>query len=180
MSLGSGYDMVLLPPRDNVEPRLEPIPPHPVHGRRSGHHAGGAWRGRHRSRISDLEAEARTHPAPPARSSSDRPFLWPMQCQRKILWTFMLCSMLHGPTWPTSTTPYSAPLASTSTPKGGPRGFDFTAPSHIIRDNSGRTHGYTSCAPLWTLEHSRHLCLLRKHIIECIHGSPRASPKVYA
>ena len=26
-SLGFGYDMVLLPPRDNAEPRPEPIPP---------------------------------------------------------------------------------------------------------------------------------------------------------
>ena len=27
MSLGSGYDMVLLPPRDDIEPRSKPIPP---------------------------------------------------------------------------------------------------------------------------------------------------------
>ena len=40
MSLGSGYDMVLLPPRDNVEPRLEPIPPQPVRGRRLSTKAG--------------------------------------------------------------------------------------------------------------------------------------------
>ena len=46
MSLGSGYDMVLLPPRDNDELRPEPIPPQLVRGRRSGHHAGGARRGR--------------------------------------------------------------------------------------------------------------------------------------
>jgi len=42
MSLGSGYDMVLLPPRDDASPRLEPIPPQPVRGRHLGHHAGGA------------------------------------------------------------------------------------------------------------------------------------------
>jgi len=42
MSLGSGYDMVLLPPRGDAEPRPEPIPPQSVRGRRSGHHAGGA------------------------------------------------------------------------------------------------------------------------------------------
>jgi len=41
MSLGSGYDMVLLPPCDDAEPRPETIPPQPVRGRRSGHHAGG-------------------------------------------------------------------------------------------------------------------------------------------
>ena len=46
MSLGSGYDMVLLPPCGDAEPRPEPIPPQSVHGRRSGHHAGGARRGR--------------------------------------------------------------------------------------------------------------------------------------
>ena len=46
MSLGSGYDMVLLPPRDDIEPRPEPISPQPVHGRRSGHHVGGPRRGR--------------------------------------------------------------------------------------------------------------------------------------
>jgi len=45
MSLGSGYNVVLLPPRDDVEPRPEPLPPQPVHGRRSGHHAGGARHG---------------------------------------------------------------------------------------------------------------------------------------
>jgi len=27
MSLGSGYDMILLPPRNNAEPSPEPIPP---------------------------------------------------------------------------------------------------------------------------------------------------------
>jgi len=27
LSLGSGYDMVLLPPRDDAEPQLEPLPP---------------------------------------------------------------------------------------------------------------------------------------------------------
>ena len=27
MSLGSSYDMVLLPPRDEVEPRPKPLPP---------------------------------------------------------------------------------------------------------------------------------------------------------
>ena len=42
MSLGSGYDMVLLPPRNDVEPSPEPIPPQSVRGRRSGHHAGGS------------------------------------------------------------------------------------------------------------------------------------------
>ena len=65
MSLGSGYDMVLLPPRDNAEHCPELIPPQPAHGRRSGHHAGGARRGRQRSRISDPAAKARTRPALP-------------------------------------------------------------------------------------------------------------------
>jgi len=65
MSLGSGYDMVLLPPRDNTEPHPEPIPPLLVPERRSGHHAGGARRGHLRSRISDPAAEARTRPALP-------------------------------------------------------------------------------------------------------------------
>jgi len=65
MSLGSGYDMVLLPPRDDTETRPEPIPPKPVCGRRSGHHAGGARRGRQRSRISDATTEAMARPALP-------------------------------------------------------------------------------------------------------------------
>ena len=65
MSLGSGYDMVLLPPRDDAEPRSEPIPPQPVRGRRSGHHAGGAWHGLQRSRISDPTTKARARPALP-------------------------------------------------------------------------------------------------------------------
>ena len=65
MSLGSGYDMVLLPPRGDTEPRPEPIPPQPVRGRRSGHYARGARRGRQRSRISDPTTEARARPALP-------------------------------------------------------------------------------------------------------------------
>jgi len=65
MFLGSGYDMVLLPPRGDVEPSPEPIPPQSVRGRRSGHHAGGARRGRQRSRISDPATEARVRPALP-------------------------------------------------------------------------------------------------------------------
>jgi len=64
-SLGTGYEMVLLPPRDDAEPCLEPLPPQLVHGRRSGHHVGGAWCGRQRSRISDGTTEARTLPALP-------------------------------------------------------------------------------------------------------------------
>ena len=62
MSLGSGYDMVLLPPRGNVEPRPEPILPQTVRGSRLGHCAEGTWRGRQRSRISDPTAEARIRP----------------------------------------------------------------------------------------------------------------------
>jgi len=65
MSLGSGYDMVLLPPRGDVEPCPKPIPPQSVRGRRSRHHAGGARRGRQRSRISDPTTEARVRPALP-------------------------------------------------------------------------------------------------------------------
>jgi len=62
MSLGFGYDMVLLPPCADVEPCPEPIPPQSVRGRRSGHHAGRARRGRQRSRISDPTTEARVRP----------------------------------------------------------------------------------------------------------------------
>jgi len=65
MSLGSGYDMVLLPPRGDAEPCPKPIPPQPVRGRRSGHHAGGARRGRQRSRISNPNTEARVRTALP-------------------------------------------------------------------------------------------------------------------
>jgi len=65
MSLGSSYDMVLLPPRGDTEPHPKPIPPQPVRGRRSGHHAGGARRGRQRSRIPDPTTEARARPALP-------------------------------------------------------------------------------------------------------------------
>jgi len=42
MWLDSGYDMVLLPPRDDTKPRPEPILLQPMRGRHSGHHAGGA------------------------------------------------------------------------------------------------------------------------------------------
>jgi len=45
MSLGSGYDMVLLPPRGDVEPSTELIPPQSVRGSRSGLRAGGSRRG---------------------------------------------------------------------------------------------------------------------------------------
>ena len=65
MSLGSGYDMVLLPPRGGTELRPEPIPPQSVCGRHSGHHAKGARRGRQRSRISDPTTEDRVRPALP-------------------------------------------------------------------------------------------------------------------
>ena len=65
MSLGSSYDMVLLPPHGNAEPRPEPIPPQSVRGRRTGRHAGGARRGRQRSRISDPSTEARVRSALP-------------------------------------------------------------------------------------------------------------------
>jgi len=65
MSLGSGYDMVLLPPRGDVEPSPGPIPPQSVRGSRSGHRAGGTRRGRQRSRISDPTTEARTCSALP-------------------------------------------------------------------------------------------------------------------
>jgi len=65
MSLCSGYDMVLLPPCDDAEPRPEPIPPQLVRGRHSGHHAGGARRERQRSRIYDPTTKARTRPLPP-------------------------------------------------------------------------------------------------------------------
>ena len=65
MSLGSSYDMVLLPPCGDAEPCPEPIPQQSVRGRRSGHHAGGARRGRQRSRISDPTTEARARLALP-------------------------------------------------------------------------------------------------------------------
>jgi len=65
MSLGSGYDMVLLPPCGHVGPRPEPIPPQSVRGRRSGHHVGAAQRWRQRSRISDPTTEARVRLALP-------------------------------------------------------------------------------------------------------------------
>jgi len=57
--------MVLLPPRDDTVPCPEPISPQLVRGRRSGHHAGGAWRGRQRSSIFDPTTEARARPALP-------------------------------------------------------------------------------------------------------------------
>jgi len=66
MSLGSGYDMVLLAPRGDVEPCPEPIPPQSVRATRSGHHAGAARWGRRRSRISDPTSEARVRPALPS------------------------------------------------------------------------------------------------------------------
>jgi len=65
MSLGSSYDMVLLPPRGDVEPSPEPIPPQSLRGNRLGHRAGGTRRGRQRSRISDPTTEARIRLALP-------------------------------------------------------------------------------------------------------------------
>jgi len=65
MSLGSGYHMVLLLPRGNVEPRPQPILPQTVRGSRSGHRTEGPQRGRQRSRISNPTAEARIRPAFP-------------------------------------------------------------------------------------------------------------------
>jgi len=65
MSLGSGYDMILLPPCGDVEPTPKPIPPQSVRGSRSGHRAGGTRRGRQRSRISDPTTEARIRPVLP-------------------------------------------------------------------------------------------------------------------
>ena len=65
MSLGSGYDMLLLPPRGDVEPDPELNPLQSLRGNRSGHRAGGTRRGRQRSRISDATTEARIRPALP-------------------------------------------------------------------------------------------------------------------
>ena len=52
MSLSSGYDMILLPPRGDVEPTPEPIPPQSVRGSHSGHRVGGRPAGA--SEIQDL------------------------------------------------------------------------------------------------------------------------------
>jgi len=65
MSLGSGYDMVLLLPRGNDEPRPEPILPQTVRRNGSGHRAEGTRWGRQRSRISAPTTEARICPALP-------------------------------------------------------------------------------------------------------------------
>ena len=80
-------------------------------------------------------------------------------------------------------TPCSTPIkgqstASTSTSKGGPGGFDFTAPSHITQNDGERTYDYAFCAPLPTQKHSRHLCLFHEHLTKCVCRSPRAPPKV--
>ena len=64
MSLGSGYDMVLLLPRDDVEPSPEPIPPQSVRGRRSD-----TMRGAHEGGVTDLGS-----PTLPLRLGPVRPF----------------------------------------------------------------------------------------------------------
>jgi len=77
MSLGSDYDMVLLPPRGDAEPRPEPIPPQSVRGRRSGHHAGvpdGGIKGLGSLTLPLRRGSVRPSPA---YSSPDRPFLRP-------------------------------------------------------------------------------------------------------
>ena len=56
MSLGSSYDMDLLPPHDDSETHPEPLSPQPVHRRRLGHHAGSARQGQQRSRNPNLTA----------------------------------------------------------------------------------------------------------------------------
>ena len=65
MSLGSGYDMVLLPPRGDVDLRPEPTPPQSVRGRCLGHRTGATRWGRQRSRISNPTTEAKVRPALP-------------------------------------------------------------------------------------------------------------------
>jgi len=75
MSLGFGYDMVLLPPRDDAEPRPEPIPPQSARGRRSGHHAQGEP-GEGVRGLESLTLLPRQGPVwpSPAYPSPDRPF----------------------------------------------------------------------------------------------------------
>jgi len=83
------------------------------------------------------------------------------------------------------TTPCSAPVegqsaAPSSSSKGGPEGFDFSAPSHIAQSYDGRARGYPFLAPFRAQERSCHLCLFREHFAKCIRGPSGASLEVYA
>ena len=63
-SLGSRYDMVLLPSRNDTKD--EPLPPSPGHERCSGHHSGHARRARQRQGSSDPTARSRNPSTCPA------------------------------------------------------------------------------------------------------------------
>jgi hypothetical protein len=93
MSLGSGYDMVLLPPRDDTEPRPKPLPPQPVNGRRLGHHAGEPGVG-DRGLGSLTPFLGPRHPGPPpACLSSNCPCFWPTMSQGKASQSCKLCPL---------------------------------------------------------------------------------------
>jgi len=166
MSLGSGYDMILLPPRAAGEPRPEPIPPQSVRGNRSGHRAGGTRRGRQRSRIPDPTTEARVRPALPphiphqiARSSG------PTGARGRA----------HEASSSAPRTSCPAPVEGEATtcarpPKGGQRGLNI--PSSSTR-GWGKNSG-TSRVPFWAQERSRHLRLFLEHFVKRVHGSSRA------
>jgi len=177
MSLSSGYDMVLLPPRGSAEPRPEPIPPQSVRGRRSGHHAGvpdGGVRGLGSLTLPLRRGSVRPFPRifltrspiPPARQALEE---GPVEHQ----------APLHGPTGDHRDLLFRpdrrAKHGSRPVLRRGTMALDFSSPS--IRGWS-KSSG-TSRAPSRTQEHSHHLCLFRKHFIKCVRGSSRALLKVY-
>ena len=134
MSLGSGYDMVLLPPRDDTEPRPKPLPPLPVNGRRLGHHAGEPGVG-DRGLGSLTPFLGPRHPGPPpACLSSNCPCFWPTMSQGKASQSCKLCPLAWqgDSTTPCPTSADGQGTASAASSKGGPGGFDFTAPSLVV------------------------------------------------
>jgi len=179
MSLGSGYDMVLLPPRGDVEPRPEPIPPQSLRGRRSGHHAGAARRGRHRSRISDPTTEARVRPALPphiphqvARSSG------PTGARGRAHGASSSAPQTNRRSSQPPVLPRSKGKARL--PPAPQKGDKGTSLSHPPPPTGGGETAAPPELPFWAWEHSRHLRIFREHFVKCVRGSPRAPPEVYS
>ena len=178
MSLGSGYDMVLLPPRDDVEPSPEPIPPQSVRGRRSGHHAGGSRRGRQRFRISDPTSEARTRPALPphiphqvARSSG------PTGARGRARGASGSAPRTNRGS---SRPPVPPRSKGKARPAPVPRKGDKGASTSVPPPPMGKSNSGTSRVTFWAQERRHHLCLFREHFIKCVCGTSGAPLEVYS